>query len=78
MFFNVDLKKTRLSLYFTQAELCTRAKIPLGTYKNWERGRQLPSPKSWKKLRDFLDTTFLDKEKLNKLERTYINDKARN
>lgn len=66
--FNIVLKQIRLSLFFTQKVFCEKANIPLGTYKNWELGRQLPDPNSWKKLVKFLRTTgttkYLDLEKI--------------
>lgn len=51
--FKRELKRIRLSLFMTQKEFADRATIPLGTYKNWELGIQLPSPSNWKKLLRF-------------------------
>ena len=51
--FSSCLKTLRLSVYLTQAEFSRRADVPLGTYKNWELGRQLPSPSSWEKLHKY-------------------------
>ena len=54
--FATALRETRLASYLTQAEFSRRANVPLGTYKNWELGRQLPSPTSWEKLHSFIKT----------------------
>ena len=66
--FGIVLKQIRLSIFLTQKLLCEKANIPLGTYKNWELGRQLPDPNSWKKLLQFLKSTgttkYIDLEKI--------------
>jgi DNA-binding transcriptional regulator YiaG len=54
--FACALKEIRLGSYLTQAEFSRRAGVPLGTYKNWELGRQLPSPSSWEKLHNYIKT----------------------
>ena len=54
--FACALKEVRLESYLTQAEFSRRADVPLGTYKNWELGRQLPSPSSWEKLHRYIMT----------------------
>lgn len=72
--FCIVLKELRISHFLTQKEFCRRSNIPLGTYKNWELGRQLPDPKSWEKLLIFVknwnDTSYV------KLERTYLSEKV--
>lgn len=57
MEFKEELKRLRLCAYFTQKELCTRADIPLGTYKSWELGLQYPTPRNWKKYVELMETT---------------------
>jgi transcriptional regulator with XRE-family HTH domain len=68
--FKEELKRLRLSAYFTQAELCTRAEIPLGTYKSWELGLQYPTPRNWKKYIDFMECTNVGIE-LAKIKKLY-------
>lgn len=60
--FKSELKRLRYGAYFTQAELCRRAEIPLGTYKSWECGLQYPTPTNWKKYIDFMSTTSVQYE----------------
>jgi transcriptional regulator with XRE-family HTH domain len=57
--FKEELKRLRLSAFYTQKELCTRAGIPLGTYKSWECGLQYPTPRNWKKYIEFMETTIV-------------------
>lgn len=55
--FKQEIKRLRLSAFYTQKELCTRADIPLGTYKGWELGLQYPTPSNWKKYIEFMAKT---------------------
>lgn len=69
------LKETRLSSYLTQAEFSRRAGVPLGTYKNWELGRQLPSPSSWEKLHSYIKTLRSSPLKFS-IQEIYIKEKT--
>jgi transcriptional regulator with XRE-family HTH domain len=69
------LRETRLESYLTQAEFSRRAGVPLGTYKNWELGRQLPSPSSWEKLHNYIKTLRNISLKYS-IQEIYIKDKT--
>ena len=75
--FKDELKRLRLSAYFTQAELCKRAEIPLGTYKSWELGLQYPTPRNWKKYIDFMERTSVGLE-LAKVKNLYTDRSGKN
>lgn len=68
--FKEELKRLRRGAYFTQRELCSRANIPLGTYKSWECGLQFPTPTNWKKYIDFMEKTNM-KFDLCKIQKYY-------
>lgn len=55
--FKSELKRLRHLAFFTQKELCLRSGVPLGTYKSWEVGLQLPSHLNWQKYINFMQTT---------------------
>lgn len=74
--FETYLKQIRYATFATQEEFCRKAEIPLGTYKNWELGRQLPSPRSWANLYTFICASGAKKEMVEKLERAYLNEKV--
>lgn len=69
--FRDELKRLRRGAFFTQRELCVRSGIPLGTYKSWECGLQYPSPSSWKKYIEFMETTNVHFE-LHKIKKLYV------
>lgn len=75
--FKEELKRLRLSAYFTQSELCKRAEIPLGTYKSWELGLQYPTPRNWKKYVDFMERTNVGFE-LAKIKKLYTDRSDKN
>ena len=73
--FNDYLRQIRYKTFSTQEEFCRKADIPLGTFKNWELGRQLPNPSSWKKLYTFICGSKANAELIQKLERSYLDEK---
>lgn len=75
--FKDELKRLRLTAYFTQAELCKRANIPLGTYKSWELGLQYPTPRNWKIYIEFMETTNVKLE-LSKVKELYTERSGKN
>lgn len=75
--FKDELRRLRLSAYFTQAELCKRAEISLGTYKSWELGLQYPTPRNWKKYVDFMESTNVGFE-LAKIKKLYTDRSGKN
>lgn len=75
--FKEELRRLRLSAYFTQAELCKRAEIPLGTYKSWELGLQYPTPRNWKKYVDFMERTVVGVD-LNEVKKLYTDRSEKN
>lgn len=70
------LKKIRLTTFSTQEEFCRKADIPLGTFKNWELGRQLPNTNSWKKLYSFVLSSKADTKLIEKLRECYLDEKV--
>lgn len=73
--FNTELKKIRLSLYFTQKEFARNIDIPLSTYKGWERGKQLPTPTHFETLCQHLEKRYVLTTRLKKY---YVEGKTAN
>ena len=75
--FKDELKRLRLSAFFTQKELCLRSKIPLGTYKSWELGLQYPTPRNWKLYIEFISKALPNWE-LTEIKKLYTERSGNN
>ena len=70
--FPEKLKAVRISEGLTQETFAVKINIPLPTVKAWEKGKTMPTPRNWLKVKNKFEGSKMFAE----LERVYISEKT--